>query len=191
MLLTLAFAVTIGSVMSPIGNSQNVLVAINGNISNPFLTFLGSLLLPTLLNIFLAFFLLRFFYRKDLQACIIDFFEEPIKDYKLAFLSKVSLLLLGGLVFAKIAIVLLNVQVDFRLTYIALAPAMLILVFSRRRVEVIEKIDWRTLVFFVAMFVLMESVWESGFFQSIMVGLNLNITSVLSILMDFSQSALL
>ena len=39
LLLTLAFAVTIGSVMSPIGNPQNLLVAINGGIQNPFITF--------------------------------------------------------------------------------------------------------------------------------------------------------
>ncbi len=40
LLLVLAFSVTIGSVMSPIGNPQNLLVAINGNVPNPFVTFL-------------------------------------------------------------------------------------------------------------------------------------------------------
>ena len=45
-LLTLAFAITIGSVTSPIGNPQNLLIALNGNISNPFLTFLNFYLLP-------------------------------------------------------------------------------------------------------------------------------------------------
>jgi Na+/H+ antiporter NhaD/arsenite permease-like protein len=48
---------------------------------------------------------------------------------------------------------------------------------------VVKKIDWRTLIFFVAMFVLMESVWESGFFQSVIAGLNLNITSIVAILL--------
>jgi Na+/H+ antiporter NhaD/arsenite permease-like protein len=33
------------------------------------------------------------------------------------------------------------------------------------------------------MFVLMESVWESGFFQSVITGLSLNITSIVSILL--------
>jgi Na+/H+ antiporter NhaD/arsenite permease-like protein len=55
MLLTLVFAVTIGSVMSPIGNPQNVLVAINGNVANPFVTFFRFLLLPTVVNIFFGF----------------------------------------------------------------------------------------------------------------------------------------
>jgi Na+/H+ antiporter NhaD/arsenite permease-like protein len=183
MLLTLAFAVTIGSVMSPIGNPQNVLVAINGNVENPFVTFFSALMLPTLLNLFLAFVLLRLFYKKELQSCFINLSEEPVKDHKLAFLSKLALVLMGSLVAAKIAIALLNIQLDFRLTYIALIPAMLIVIFSRRRVEVIRKVDWRTLVFFAAMFILMESVWESGFFQSIIAGVNLNITSVMAILL--------
>jgi Na+/H+ antiporter NhaD/arsenite permease-like protein len=183
MLLTLAFAVTIGSVMSPIGNPQNVLIAINGNVANPFVTFLRFLLLPTVVNIFLAFILLRLFYKKDLQKCVIEHSEEPIKDYKLALLSKLSLVLIAALVTAKIITVLLNIQIDFRLTYIALIPAVTILVLSPRRVEVIKKIDWRTLIFFAAMFVLMESVWESGFFQSAITGLGLNITSIVAILL--------
>ena len=65
LLLALAFAVTIGSVTSPIGNPQNLLIAINGNVANPFITFFRYLLLPTLINLLLAYFLLRLFYRKQ------------------------------------------------------------------------------------------------------------------------------
>ena len=73
---------------------------------------------------------------------------------------------------------MLSIKIDFRLTYIALIPALLIVAFSRRRIELVKKIDWRTLVFFIAMFILMESVWESGFIQSAITGLNLSITSI-------------
>jgi len=183
MLLTLAFAVTIGSALSPIGNPQNVLVAINGNIADPFVTFFRFLLLPTVINIFLAFLLLRFFYKKDLQTCVIEHYDVAVKDPKLTFLSKLSLALIGILIAAKILTVFLNVNLDFRLTYIALIPAAPIVILSPRRVEVIKKIDWRTLVFFAAMFVLMESVWESQFFQSVIAGLNLNVTSLAAILL--------
>ncbi|WML68225.1 MAG: hypothetical protein METHP_01824 [Methanoregula sp. SKADARSKE-2] len=48
LLLTLAFAVTPKSVMSPIGNPQNLLVAINPGMATPFKLFAGYLLLPTL-----------------------------------------------------------------------------------------------------------------------------------------------
>src|SRR3989338_3723396 len=44
LLLALAFAVTIGSAMSPIGNPQNLLIALNGNMENPFVTFFSYLL---------------------------------------------------------------------------------------------------------------------------------------------------
>jgi Na+/H+ antiporter NhaD/arsenite permease-like protein len=183
MLLTLAFAVTIGSVMSPIGNPQNVLVAINGNVADPFVTFSRFLLLPTMVNIFVAFILLRLFYKKSVQTYEVEHSEEPVKDHKLALLSKLSLVLIAALVTAKIITVFLKIQIDFRLTYIALIPALPIVLLSPRRFEVIKKIDWRTLVFFAAMFVLMASVWESGFFQSIITGMNLNITSIAAILL--------
>lgn len=49
LLLTLAFAVTIGSVMTPIGNPQNLLIAIESNIKAPFIYFLYYLAIPTLL----------------------------------------------------------------------------------------------------------------------------------------------
>src|SRR3989344_7868977 len=50
LLLTLAFAVTIGSVISPIGNPQNLLIALNSG-GNPFVTFLKYLFIPTMINL--------------------------------------------------------------------------------------------------------------------------------------------
>ena len=41
-----------------------------------------------------------------------------------------------------------------------------------------RKVDWETLVFFAAMFVLMESVWESGFFQSFILLIGGEITRI-------------
>ena len=48
LLLALAFSVTTGSVMSPVGNPQNLLIAIHGDISNPFVTFFRFLFIPTI-----------------------------------------------------------------------------------------------------------------------------------------------
>src|SRR3989338_6232006 len=58
LLLALAFAVTIGSAMSPIGNPQNLLIALNGNMENPFVTFFSYLFLPTMINLLLCFVML-------------------------------------------------------------------------------------------------------------------------------------
>jgi len=165
LLLTLAFAVTIGSVMSPIGNPQNLLIAINGNIQNPFITFFKFLLIPTVINLFLAYLLLKLFYKEHFQNNSLTHSKEPIKDRKLAILSKISLILIILLVLAKIITVFFRFQIDFRLTYIALISALPILILSPKRYDIIKKIDWHTLIFFAAMFILMESVWTSGFFS--------------------------
>jgi Na+/H+ antiporter NhaD/arsenite permease-like protein len=178
LLLSLAFSVTIGSVMSPIGNPQNLLVAINGNIPNPFITFLCYLAVPTLINLFLTYLILKFFYKEDLKNKPLNHSADPITDPALARLSKVSLIIIVILVLAKITTSLLGLGIDFRLTYIALAAALPIILLSPRRLSVVRRIDWTTLIFFAAMFVLMRSVWDSGYFQNIIADLDLNLRSV-------------
>lgn len=178
MLLALAFAITTGSVMSPIGNPQNLLVAVHGNVTNPFVTFFKFLAVPTLVNLFLAYLLLRAFYRGHFSGRPLNNYHDPIKDENLARLSKISLILLAALVLAKIAAVFLGLKIDFKLTYIALISAAPIILLSPRRLGILRRIDWYTLVFFAAMFVLMESVWQSGFFQSAINGLRVNLLSV-------------
>jgi Na+/H+ antiporter NhaD/arsenite permease-like protein len=172
MLLTLAFAVTIGSAMSPIGNPQNLLIALNGGISDPFVAFFSRLILPTIVNLLLAYGLLKLFYRDEFNDRSLQFGEEEIKDAKLAMLCKASLMIIGVMVVLKIVLVSLMSSVDFRLTYIALAAAAPIVLLSPRRIEVVKKIDWPTLVFFAAMFVLMASVWNTGFFQEVIGGMS-------------------
>ncbi len=180
-LLALAFAVTIGSVMSPIGNPQNLLIALAGNISNPFITFFGYLLVPTVINLFFAFILLKFFYRSQFHGNSLNHSQEPIRDQRLAFLSKLSLFLILILVGFKIVLVFFGF--DFRLTYIAAAAALPIIVFSPKRTGVLKNIDWHTLVFFAALFVLMQSVWNEGFFQDLIGRLGVNLMLIPVILL--------
>jgi len=176
LLLTLAFAITIGSVMSPIGNPQNLLVATT--LKNPFVTFFTYLAVPTVINLLLAFSLLKIFYRDDFTGKNFSFdAPEVVKDRKLATLCKISLSVVIILIIAKIAMVFLPVEVDFRLTAIALIGALPVLV-SEKRATIIRTIDWHTLIFFAALFVLMQSVWSSGLFQALMMELNLNLTSI-------------
>ena len=178
LLIALAFAITIGSVMSPIGNPQNFLIATQGNIDNPFLTFLQYLFMPTLINLLAAFFLLKFFYKKQFANVSLNHSQEPIKNRTLAILSKMSLALLLILIFIKIAMTFLNIHLDLKLVYIVFIAALPILLFSKERISIIKKIDWSTLIFFAAMFILMESVWNTGFFQSTITTLNINILSI-------------
>jgi len=178
LLLSLAFSVTIGSVMSPIGNPQNLLVAINGNIPNPFITFLRYLAVPTLISLFLTYLILKFFYRGHLKNEPLTYSADHITDQALAGLSKVSLIIIVVLVLAKIIVSLLGLNIDFRLTYIALVAALPIILLSPHRLGIVRRIDWTTLIFFAAMFVLMQSVWDSGYFQNAMANLQLNLQSI-------------
>jgi Na+/H+ antiporter NhaD/arsenite permease-like protein len=176
LLLALAFAITVGSVMSPIGNPQNLLVAVT--LTNPFVTFFKYLAVPTFLNLLVAFLLLKLFYRTDLSGKNFELdAPEVVKDHKLATLCKVSLALIITLIIAKVALVFLNLEADFKLTHIALIGALPVLM-SEKRTKIIRAIDWYTLIFFAAMFVLMQSVWNSGFFQSVLIDLNLDIASI-------------
>lgn len=182
MLLSLAFAVTIGSVASPIGNPQNLLIAVNGSMENPFMSFFSYLLIPTIINLLLAYLLLRLFYKKDFHKMPLSHSKVPLSDARLARLSRTSLVLVGLMILAKIALVYLGGAAGFRLTYIAVAGALPVLAFSSRRAEILKRTDWSTLVFFAAMFVLMQSVWDCGFFQGLINGSHVAIGSIPSIL---------
>jgi len=168
LLLALAFAVTTGSVLSPIGNPQNLLIAVEGPVPNPFVTFLVTLGIPTLVGLLLCYLVVRWMYPGEFghRACSID--EGKVTDPALARLSQVSLLLILVLIVLTVATVTLGFPTGLSLTFIALLAALPPLLASPRRWELVRKIDWPTLVFFAAMFVVMASVWSTGFFQALM-----------------------
>jgi Na+/H+ antiporter NhaD/arsenite permease-like protein len=177
LLLALAFAVTIGSVMSPIGNPQNLLIALNGDIENPFVTFIKYLAVPTLVNLFMAYLILRLFYRKHFSGSSFTHNPETVKDHRLFAIARISLILLVALILAKIIIVLAGWEVDFKLTYIALIAALPVFCYLPKKPGIFKRIDWTTLVFFAAMFVLMQSVWNSQIIQSAIEGAHIDIAS--------------
>ncbi len=190
LLLALAFGVTIGSVASPIGNPQNLLIAINGINGNPFLSFARYLAVPTILCLIVAFLILRFFYKKEFHPDGLNHLDEPILDTHLASLCKLSIAIILLLVGLKILTVFWGIGTYFHLTYIALAGAAPILLLSKTRIKILKNIDWTTLVFFAAMFILMAAVWDSGFFQALLERMKLDITKltvVLSVSIILSQ----
>jgi Na+/H+ antiporter NhaD/arsenite permease-like protein len=178
LLLTLAFSVTTGSVMSPIGNPQNLLVAVNGPVPNPFVTFAWYLAVPTLLCLALVYLFLRFAFRNEAWEREITLGNDGVKDGKLALLSRVSLVLLVVLIVVKVLASFAGIAPWLSLPVIALLAAVPVLALSGRRVEMVRKVDWETLVFFAAMFVLMEAVWESGVLQSFLGLFGEGITSI-------------
>jgi Na+/H+ antiporter NhaD/arsenite permease-like protein len=95
----------------------------------------------------------------------------------------VSLIIIVVLAVAKITTSFLGLRTDFQLTYIALAAALPIVLLSPKRFETVRRIDWTTLIFFAAMFVLMQSVWDSGYVQNLIVSLHLNLRSIVVIML--------
>ena len=81
-------------------------------------------------------------------------------------LAKCSLAIILLLATINIVASLLSGPLVISLSLIAICAALPILLFSEKRFVILRTIDWCTLVFFAAMFVLMESVWQTGFFQS-------------------------
>ncbi len=167
LLLSLCFATTIGSVLSPIGNPQNLLIAVNTKLSTPFITFLKYLALPSIINLFLTYGVLRLFYRSNFNKDLLERPREEIKDPKLAQLCKVSIKLLIALVPVKIVSAHLNIGYVFRLSDIALAVSLPIIILSPRRSEILRNINWHTLVFFMSLFIVMTTAWNSGSLQSV------------------------
>ena len=179
-LLALAFSVTIGSVLSPIGNPQNLLISVSSNVANPFITFLRYLLLPTLINLAAAYFVIKKFYKSSFHDKALVHRAKDVKDAKLARLAKLSLSIMVLLVIAKITLAFLNPSLDkmFDISYISLVAAAPIVLFSQRRIEIVRNIDWSTLAFFVGLFILVQSVWLTNFFQSAISAIGINPGSI-------------
>ncbi len=161
-LLALCFAVTIGSVMSPIGNPQNLLIATYSGLPQPFLAFFFYLGVPTLLNLGIAYLVLTRLSPVDTPGCTFDEEEGQVRDERLAEISRASL----AIILVLIGIRVITGPTFIPLALIAVAGALPLVIFSSQRAAIVRNIDWPTLVFFASMFVLMQSVYLSGFFQS-------------------------
>ncbi|MEJ2686460.1 MAG: SLC13 family permease [Gammaproteobacteria bacterium] len=176
LLLTLAFAVTIGSVTSPVGNPQNLLIAIHGGLAAPFVTFASHLLLPTAVNLAIAYGVLRIGFRREFHATGLVHTDPPVADAALARLAGICVALLATLIVLKAVTVRLLAAASPPLSVLAVVAAAPLVAFSPRRLELVRGIDWRTLMFFAALFVLMATVWNTGFIQAQLARLDLNPT---------------
>ncbi|MFZ2172124.1 MAG: SLC13 family permease [Methylococcaceae bacterium] len=184
LLLTLAFAITTGSVMSPIGNPQNFLIASQGGLPAPFLTFFQALAIPTLINLIITYLVLRLVYRQEFINGK-PLIHTPVKllDKKLASLASVSLFLLVGLIVLNVILVSRQSPIRIELSHIAIIAAFPPLLFSSTRLQLLKGVDWATLLFFAAMFVLMASVWQTGFMQQWVNDLHIDLTTVPAIML--------
>lgn len=182
LLLALAYSITIGSVLSPIGNPQNLLIAVKGEIPHPFLSFIQYLGIPTLVNLVLAYLFIYFIFRKTLSQHIEKAIPRKINDNRTAWLVKLSFLLMIILITVKIFTDFIYPILKINFSYIAIISALPIF-FSKQRLHLLRKMDWGTLLFFVSIFILMQSVWDSNFFQKNIEHFNIAVTHIPVILM--------
>ena len=184
LLLTLAYAITIGSVMSPIGNPQNFLIASQGGLPAPFLTFFKALAVPTLVNLAVTYLVLRLVYRQQFITAM-PLTHNPVKllDKKLAKLARASLLLLIGLITLNIILSAIHSTVQLKLSHIAVIAALPPILFSPARLHLLKNLDWATLLFFAAMFVLTSSVWQTGIMQRLVSELRIDLTTIPAIML--------
>ena len=183
-LLTLAYAITLGSVMSPIGNPQNLLIATHADLPAPFQTFFKALAVPTLINLAVTYLILRWVYREQFRNSL-PLTHNPVGllDPELAKLGRISLFLLIGLIVVKIILVGLHSPMQIKLSHIALIAALPPILLSPARLHLLKSLDWATLVFFAAMFVLTASVWQTGVMQQQVDDLAIDLTTVPAIML--------
>lgn len=165
-LIALAFGVTVGSVMTPIGNPQNLLIALQSGISLPLVNFIKFLALPTGINLFVTFFILRIYFKKDLVQAYttlnsITLENYTIEDSRLAKLSVIILVVtIAGFFVSEI---LQFMQfIDVPISLVAMAGAISLYSLSGRRQDIAKGVDYKVLIFFAAMFVVTTALWSSG-----------------------------
>lgn len=171
LLLTLAYSITTGSVFTPLGNPQNLLIAIDSGVKAPFVTFLFYLSIPTILNLLILYYLLVFFFRKDLAEIKVGFKQKleiiskanPNAHLQDKF-SRLAVILSGATFFAIIIADILQLFGVYYLniSWISLIGATAILSALPYRRKIIEDIDWGILILFSSMFVLMGTVYNEG-----------------------------
>jgi Na+/H+ antiporter NhaD/arsenite permease-like protein len=151
-LLALAMSANIGSVATLVGNPQNMIIGQLSKIS--FLKFSAALAPVAVVGLAVQYAVLSFGFRKVLGAAIIHRPDTAPKslDRRLLVICLVTL----TLVFA-------GFLAGLNLAWTALGGGALVMVLARRDThEVLKLVDWHLLVFFAALFVVVEGLNGTG-----------------------------
>ncbi|MCC7376356.1 MAG: hypothetical protein IT581_16985 [Verrucomicrobiales bacterium] len=153
-LLALAMSANIGSVATLVGNPQNMLIGQMSGLS--FAKFALSLAPIALVSLAIAYGILRFGFRRQLAAARLattpSVEPPPTVDRRLLRLSIAVLVLVFG-----------GFMAGTHLAWTALAGGALVMVLARRDThEVLKLVDWHLLLFFAALFVVVEGLNGTG-----------------------------
>jgi len=151
-LIALATSANIGSAATLVGNPQNMIIGHFSRIS--FSEFSRALLPAAFVGLAINFFILRFGFRKMLRRTAIDRAEHPVPKLERSL-------------FVLVCVVLVSIFAGFlaglNLAWTAMAGAALVMVLARRDThEVLKLVDWHLLLFFAALFVVVDGLSDTG-----------------------------
>ena len=151
-LLALAMSANLGSVATLVGNPQNMII---GHLSGiPFLHFSASLLPVAVAGLAIQYAVLGFGFRKTLAQAVIHRPEAKPRPLDRKLLT---------MTFAVLGLVFVGFVAGLNLAWTALAGGALVMVLARRDThEVLKLVDWHLLVFFAALFVVVEGLNGTG-----------------------------
>jgi Na+/H+ antiporter NhaD/arsenite permease-like protein len=165
LLITLAFGITIGSMMTPMGNPQNLLISLSSGIEYPFWTFLQYLGAPTLACIGATYLIVKQVYKKELAHATVSQLvatKELITDFKLAKTSSIITIIVIVGFFAIGFVKAFGIQTSLNFSHVALIGGLVLFATSTKRKEILCGMNWQIIVFFVSMFVFMGGLWYGG-----------------------------
>lgn len=160
LLYALAVGVTVGSVIMPTGNPQNLLIALESGIANPFIVFVKYLTIPTLISIGIAYLILYKLFKKHFQNVNINFVNslDFNFDKKLAY-TALSLLIITILLFFTLSFLKIDILLG------SLTTSSILLLISEKRREIVRRMDWATILFFIGLFIFTDGIVKSGVIQ--------------------------
>jgi len=151
-LLALAMSANLGSVATLVGNPQNMIIGHLSKIS--FLRFSGSMLPVAVAGLSIQYGVLRIGFYKILSQAVIHQPEAPMPGLERRLLA---------LTFTVLALVFAGFVAGLNLSWTALAGAVLLMVLARRDThEVLKLVNWHLLVFFAALFIVVEGLNGTG-----------------------------
>ncbi len=159
-LIALPAAANVGSAATLTGNPQNIIIGIASRI--PYVQFLGSLFVPTLIGLVVVWLVIVLLYPQEFQRV---HFEKP----ELSEPRPYRPLLIKSLVVTGALLVAFLIGIPIALAAFLAACALLL----TRRIKpekILSRIDWSLLLFFAALFMISGVMQDSGITLGLMNG---------------------